>query len=298
MNAGMPIVFAGMWRPQKINRSLMLDFARALHDELLQILEELDSHRDPLDFSPDHRLQAVQSAIDQIKEKLKSHQFSDESEEIQFFKSVLPLFLSLFIYYREKFELESIQLIGTLQSRHEYIEVQSRRIEDFFRQHAEFFRYYRSGKTNLDRHYFLRSSSINQDNTELLGFVMDASFCTIYSVKIATILAFTRLEQDLHPVTKTVCNESENPRTNPNKLEWTDTKVGLIELIYSLKEQGAFNNGKADLKTIVQYFERIFSIHLGNSSSAFQEILSRKTGSTNYIDKLRDKLRQRIDEIV
>jgi len=124
----------------------------------------------------------------------------------------------------------------------------------------------------------------------------DPSYFTVYSLKIARILAYTHIEQDIRHIF--LGREVETaPLPGEIKLEWTDSKAGLIELIYSLKEQGAFNNGKANLKTITRYFENIFSVRLGNSSSAFQEILSRKSGYTNYIDKLKDKLESKIDRI-
>jgi|SRR5450432_247262 len=79
------------------------------------------------------------------------------------------------------------------------------------------------------------------------------------------------------------------------RLQWTYSKIGLVELIYSLKELGAFNNGKADLKSITQCFEYMFSIDLGNVSSSFQEILERKKGYTNITDKLREMFLKKID---
>ena len=122
----------------------------------------------------------------------------------------------------------------------------------------------------------------------------DPSYFTVYSLKIARILAYTHIEQDIRHIF--LGREVETaPLPGEIKLEWTDSKAGLIELIYSLKEQGAFNNGKANLKTITRYFENIFSVRLGNSSSAFQEILERKKSYTNITDKLRDVFLKKVE---
>jgi hypothetical protein len=110
------------------------------------------------------------------------------------------------------------------------------------------------------------------------------------------ILAYTRLERDMQNKLGRKFDPAQ-PEYEDGKLRWTDPKQGLIELIYSLKEKGAFNDGKADLSRITGYFEDVFSIKLGNISSNFQKVLSRKTGYTNYIDKLKDRLLGRIDEI-
>jgi hypothetical protein len=81
------------------------------------------------------------------------------------------------------------------------------------------------------------------------------------------------------------------------KLKWTDTKSGLVELGYSFKEKGTFNNGEVDLQSIFDYLEYVFFVHIDNPYRSFQEILSRKKGYTLYIDKLRDGFIHKIDEI-
>ncbi len=274
----------------------MFDFAQKIHDELVSKLESLDKSYNLETFSPDQRLGLIIATIERLKEKLKSYQFVDEEEEIRFFKSFMRLFLSLFTYYTERIDLESIQLLGSPKLREETFDRIYRRMDDFFKENAEFFRYYRSGKSNFDRYYFLRNSSMNQDTMDVLTPMMDPSFCTIYSFKVATILAYARLEQDIRQNFSDRRNEATAGLPDI-KLKWTDPKMGLVELVYSLKEKGAFNNGKADLKSIAQYFEYVFSVSFSNITKSFQDILSRKTGYTNYIDKLRDLLANSIDRI-
>jgi hypothetical protein len=82
-----------------------------------------------------------------------------------------------------------------------------------------------------------------------------------------------------------------------NGLIWTASKTDLTELIYCFKEAGCFNDGNADVKQIAEYFEYVFSIELGNTSSTFQKIMSRKKGQTTYIDKLRNHINRKIDDI-
>ena len=78
-------------------------------------------------------------------------------------------------------------------------------------------------------------------------------------------------------------------------MQWTYSKIDLTLLTYALKDLGVFNEGKADLKTIIRCFEYMFDIDLGNYSSSFQDVLERKKGFTNITDKLREALRKRID---
>jgi hypothetical protein len=275
----------------------MLEYARQLHEELSAELEGLTGTPSTNLNAPDERLTLVSTAIYRIKEKLKTYQFKDQKEEIEFNKFILPMFLSLDIYYTEKFDLECVELIGTEKSKYKFYRKTFKKIDDFFRRHIEFFKYYRSGRTDLDKDFFLRKSAWNGNTIDLFTHVIDPTFCTIYSLRVAMILAYTRLERDIQDNNSGDKFDPAQPKYESGKLRWTDAKQGLIELIYALKEKGAFNDGKADLYKITGYFEEVFSIKLGNISSNFQKVLSRKTGYTNYIDKLKDKLLGRIDYI-
>ena len=110
-----------------------------------------------------------------------------------------------------------------------------------------------------------------------------------------TILAYAILIPDAVNNLPAINNAEAAPGPDDISLKWTFSKIGLIELIYALRELGVFNNGKAELKSIVQCFEQMFSIDLGNISSSFQEILERKKGYTNITDKLREVFLKKID---
>jgi hypothetical protein len=279
----------------------MLDFTRKLHEDLLIKLEELDDHPDNSKTSSDQRIQLLTNTIDQLKKKLKSHEFDSEKDEIHFYKNELPLFLSLFIYFSEKGAIECSRRIGTEKSRAEFLEQVFQKIDYFFNANIDFFNYCRFEKTRLDKYYFLRNYAIYDEYLDLPALMMDESFCTIYSWKLAMIIAYSRLEKEIRFRSERngllISNESEANETSDIKLEWTDTKRGLIELIYSLQELGSFNNGQADLISIVRCFEKTFSVELGNTSSSYQQILSRKKGSSNYLTKLVEKYEQRIGKI-
>jgi hypothetical protein len=73
-------------------------------------------------------------------------------------------------------------------------------------------------------------------------------------------------------------------------LSWTGSKTDLIELIYALQGSGVFNQSSADVKQIANYFENVFNVNLGNYYRVFQEIKLRKGGQTNFLDSLRKKL--------
>jgi hypothetical protein len=272
----------------------MIDFAMQLYRDLVEKLDAADIAGSEQKFSLKDRLDWIIQSIDQLKEKLRSHVFSEE-DEIQFFKMALPQFLSELIYYTEKAELDWAREHKNKGFRLQILERRLRRIEDYYIDHMEFFKYCRSGMTHLDSHYFVRNHANRTAHNDLLASVIDTGFCTTYTVKRATLLAYSRLEEDIHEL-----RQPENDNNNlaaKNKLVWTETKIALTELIYSFHQKGVFNKGNADLMTIAVYISNAFSVPLGNVTRTFQDILSRKTGNTLFLDSLKIALNQRIDDI-
>ncbi len=95
----------------------MLEFAQKLHDELLHELESQDRELELDPFAPDRRPAIIHAAIEKVKGKLKTHVFGKEEDEIYFFRRQLPLFLSLLIYYTERFKLGSAELFSGPQQK-------------------------------------------------------------------------------------------------------------------------------------------------------------------------------------
>jgi hypothetical protein len=275
----------------------MLDFVEKLYHELVEKLENAEEDNNLLTLNTDTRFEWIVAAINQLKEKLKTYVFTDTNEEIHFFKSMLPGFLSTYIYQTEKLEWESARPVLTSKTKPEFLNRQFRKIDDFFEENFEFLKYYRSGKTNLDPFYFLRDGGGNREKTDWMSSIMDSSFCTVYTVKVATFSAYSRLQEELRCFMAEDQEQAQVSMASENKLEWTAPKMGLVELIYALHEMGVFNNGKAGLGKIMRFIEKIFSVSLGNTSKAFQQLLSRKMSYTSFIDKMKDKLLQRIDRI-
>ena len=292
------ILLTTIWKIKTYN---MIDFTQKLHEDLLQKLEAMNELNDSKKMTPDPQLQLILETIDQIKQKLKRYNFDSEEEEIYFFKNLLPEFLSLFIYYSEKAAIKCSERIGTEQSKIEYLDQLFLKMDYFFKANTDFFNYYRFGKTRFDNYYFLRNTSSYNDHLDLPAFMMDESFCTIYSWKVATINAYARVEKEIrfhsNENNQSLKNGEGNPESESLGLEWTDSKRGLTELIYSLQEQGCFNNGRADVKTITLGFEKAFSVKLGNTSSTYQQLLSRKKGTSSYLTRLQEKFEQRINKI-
>jgi hypothetical protein len=275
----------------------MKSYTQNLHNELLLQLEELDKHFDPKNLA-DSRLAIITTAIDQIKEKLRTHFFSTEADEIDYFKFTLPCTLALYIYYTDKIEWDRIVCQGSPECRYKFHDRIYSRAENFRNDHQVFYSYCRDGKPDLDHLYFLRKSPLNRESQYPLGRIIDASSPPHHCMLLGIMIAYTRLECELK---MKVAENKENElpvRRAKRRLRWTGKQSELIELGYGLHEMGSFNNGNVSLNDIFDYFGEVFEVQTGNTSRLFQDILVRKSGFTIYLDQMTKKLLQRINDVL
>ena len=78
----------------------------------------------------------------------------------------------------------------------------------------------------------------------------------------------------------------------PSQLIWTDKKIALVELIYSINK--SLNNGNVSICKIAKCFEYMFQVELGNYYDTFDEICCRKSKPTRYIESLIENLNNAI----
>ncbi|WP_431217556.1 RteC domain-containing protein [Puia sp. P3] len=111
---------------------------------------------------------------------------------------------------------------------------------------------------------------------------------------VAWLLSLDLMQDYLLRAEEELTRPHDPKQRNIAKLTWTDSKSALIELAYAIQSAGSLNDRKASLREIIEGLQAAFNIDLGHYPRVFQEILSRKTGYTTYIDRLREKLLLRI----
>jgi succinate dehydrogenase flavin-adding protein (antitoxin of CptAB toxin-antitoxin module) len=272
----------------------MLDQVQKLYEKLLSELEVLDENHKPDLYIPDQRLLLITELMDWLKQNLPLHVFDSDADEMCFFKTALPNILSPLIYYTEKSGLEINELIGTRKSRADYISRLTKRIDDFSAENSGFYDYYSLRKSNFDGYYFLRCSPLNREPVILLGSVVDPRFCPAYSIKVAMISAYRRLDEWCSEQAADKKTEESVAGFLVKRLNWSGTKRGLTELAYSVQKY--VNDGQASIKEIVQGFQSLFNTDLGNYPRVFQEILGRKKGDTLFLTQLINDLQKRIED--
>lgn len=94
--------------------------------------------------------------------------------------------------------------------------------------------------------------------------------------------AIERVSNILKVEKEVICFIINNPQLScekdhkefPFKLQWTDSKTALVELMYAVSK--SINHGKLPMNHLAQSFEHFFCIDLGNFYDTLQDINIRK----------------------
>ena len=190
----------------------IISFTGQVYHKLLKDLEVNPAGDEPKANLHAQRIQSIYDSIMKVWTRLSGHSFSEEAEEIDFFKLHLPNLLCLLIYETEKSDLSCVELMASRRLRVELTERRLEYVDLFFKENAEFIRYYYSGSTYLDTAYFLRRSKEHAWDRAIMANGTDPLICPKYTGKIATLLAYSRLLEDLErllePGEKVQCGES------------------------------------------------------------------------------------------
>lgn len=242
----------------------------------------------------------IRPLFEELREYTHKYDFRDDEEEIFFFKNIKPLILSKLIYYNDIYTLELRKPNGNKEVVKEYYKKKQTAITDFCNNNLDFYQYYRSKATHLDRYYFLRGHENYKlcHNCGLLD--KDPLFSTCCDHRVAKMLAYDMLEiylqQRLQDVERIEVVETSRASLPNNPFRWTGTKVAAIELGYAIYAAGVLNNGNADIKEIMTYIEASFKIDLGDYYRTYLTIRERKRDRTAFLNSLIEKLLRKMDE--
>ncbi len=234
-----------------------------------------------------------------LKSYIAEYQFKSPQEEILFFKIRKPQITSLLVFYVWIYHLEINRIEKTPLAQYKYLRAEQARLNEKFRNN-HFYTYYQSGKTECDDMYFLRENYTVLSDIQCLSFDKDFSFSTLHDQSVADILASIRLAQFISIEIDSLSEKLHAELISiaeGRKLQWTDSKVALVELVYALYAVRCLDNGNSSLRDIAFCFEVLFHIEMGDFYRVFLEIRNRKKNRTQFIDKLKDAMVKMMDEL-
>jgi hypothetical protein len=273
-------------------RTITERFYSALEAQLNEISISGESLADQYKMS----IFLCKKAMAKLKNYISSYSFETVDDEIHFFKVVKPQFYSKYIYFISIYTFLIKRPPGGDEHVRDYINSELADLKRYFDHNAAFYQYYRSGSTQMDKVYFTRGGF--DVHVELEKFEEDELYSTSHDYKLSKIIANEKF-QDYLSVELLKLNRSDNrllesPIALP--LTWTASKTDLVELIYALVSSGVFNNGNAEIKTVVEFFQSTLHIDLGSYYHKWADITRRKKERAPFLDKIKLSLLRRIDE--
>lgn len=171
-----------------------------------------------------HMISFIRPLFEELREFIHRYTFQDVNEEISFFKDIKPFILSKLIYFSDIYTLELRKPNGSKEVLKEHYKKKQTAITEFCNANLDFYQYYRSKATHLDRYYFLRG----HENYKLCHncgmFDKDPLFSTCCDHKVAKMLAYDMLEiylqQRLQEVERQAVQEISRASLPDNPFRW------------------------------------------------------------------------------
>lgn len=227
-----------------------------------------------------HMMRFIQPLCDELRKYILAYQFADETEEISFFKEYKPEVLSKYLYYNKIYVIESKYPTGSDIAQREYLYKELDSLTFYFSRNLDFYQYYRSKSTYLDRYYFTRNQNDLRICTDSSHIDKDPLYSTGYDFKVAKIITNELLKiyltNRLQELERIVQRKADNGQVVETILRWTGSKRALVELIYALEANGDFNKGTAILKEIAAIcgIEKTLTYHVARHSCATSVLLA------------------------
>ena len=242
----------------------------------------------------------IEDRINELKMFIRNYSFKNEQEEILFFKELKPSVCCLLLYYIRLYHIEERRLGKTDFAQSVYLSKELKQVEKNNQQIGNFYQYYKSGNTNFDYLYFCRESYNILLDTSCNSFEKERFFSTNHDYDVANIMANDLLKNYLiaeaDKLNSQLYYQAIDVMYN-HKMQWTDSKTSLVELIYALYSSGCINNGNISLKEMAQFTEAMFQIEIGDPYRTFLEIRGRKKSRTAFLDEIKNKLIETMDKL-
>lgn len=241
----------------------------------------------------------LKELLGDIKEDIINEGFKTLEDEILFFKQIKPTVLGKLIYYNKVFKIETACPASNGNIYENYFAMHLRELKKEYTEHvcnSDFYRYYRSGRTDRDEQYFTLGKINCYDGLNSFVFEIDPKFSTYFDYKVAKIIA----NELIYNYLTTKLSPEQNPdvllqHEETKDFFWTQTKNALIELIYALYACDAISHGKIGIRKISMVFQILFRISLNDIHNSFHRMKTRAGSRTLFLDQLKYSLEEYMD---
>jgi hypothetical protein len=237
----------------------------------------------------------LREMLSQIKQHILSKGFATKTDEIEFFRKIKPQILGKLIYYNKVYRIEISCPVAEGKCRQKYYSAELHCLKREYREqitNSDFFRYYRSGRTDLDREFFELGKINFNSGLNSYVFELDPAFSTYYDYEVSSIIASELMYSYL--MSKIKPDFVEVPEDKD--FYWSDTKNALIELVYALYAANSISGGRVGIRKITAVLQVLFRVKLGDIHHAYHRMKVRSGSRTSFIDRLKISLEEYMDK--
>ncbi|SHK71873.1 RteC protein [Epilithonimonas mollis] len=261
------------------------------YKDLLEVLERINQSEDNILLKAESCLLEIDAAIRKLKEQVRKHRFDSMADEVYFFKKLKPCFVAEFLFYHGILDLESGKPHRGKKFLYKYYMETVRKLESQYDDDRHFYNYYIRGASYLDQKYFVRYSYDLKMQLPQLLYSFDDQFTTSHDFNVARFMANEKLVAYINTQIEGLENQQIHQFVS-KKLEWSSSKVNLVELIYAIHISRCFNSGTLELKETIRVFENLCNVDLHNFHKILTEIKYRKHNRTKFLNFLEKNLNQ------
>jgi hypothetical protein len=276
--------------------SVMEKHNQVISDLLLNLDKIEDSSRtilEQMEFAISH----CKHALEQLRELVFQEGFPNQECEILFFKKLKTEVYSRLLYYLEVFDIHSRLPIVDQQCHVHFYKKKRKKYFEFIKDHQAEVQYLQCGYSHFDKNYFTRECSEIPLPKRNEYYLTDEKFHTWHDRTFSEIIANQMLIEYIQKEIRKLDGYKINTQLKiKSDSKWTGNKIFLIELAYGIHHTEMVNSGNSEIKDIVQGFEQMFNIELKEYSRSFLEIKRRKIDRTKFLDLMKSKLENKMDE--
>ncbi|RXK81282.1 RteC domain-containing protein [Filimonas effusa] len=207
----------------------------------------------------DRSIKAVRNAMELLRTNIIENPFTNDQEEIVFFKEVKPLFCSQMMYHVKRYRMESRKPAGSVEAKLKFLQAELQEIDAFFAGHINFFEYHRSASTAMDEKYFIRGRQDEHFSIEVQYLCSDLSFSTGYDLLLSRMLANEMLTQEIN---ESIYELQHNPHAEGKGGSFVKTVLekgkGFVQTSYRGSELYVFLRSLVDAEGVINHTYKSF----------------------------------------
>ncbi|RZJ23714.1 MAG: hypothetical protein EON51_02215 [Acinetobacter sp.] len=242
-------------------------------------------------------LKTVISYNEKLKGLLLSTSFTNLKDEIVFFKTIKPKFVSLHLYYLALEELRLKKPKGSRKRVRKFYEKEQQKIENFLELNWNMVYYFRSGADQMDEQLFVRRVKLSPIWLIKPRTDIDERFSTAGDHLVAKIMASENINEhiikalaDLEKPSNLVTKENVKATC-----KWTGESINLVEIAYGIWLTGQMNNGNSTISEIIRWLESSLGVNVGRAYRRWTEISRRdQQNTTKYLDRMKEAINTRL----